>query len=206
MTSLLLAMALVGDAGAATHELSFNWSSLHAPDDNWDYYSDRESLNTWGLRAGFGLTDRLSVVAGWQHDVQGGTLYFDYGDDEWDAASVSLALTSNTWTVGPKYGVEVFPWLYPYATVQGALLWGTTKLDDDVEDDENMNELRASGLAPGALGALGLEFRALRVDRPVRPAVFAEFGYGWMAPLQQGDLGELTFRGFYANWGLGARF
>lgn len=199
----LLSIASPAAEAAGQDELSFSWGSLGAPDEGWALFSDRDRLDSVGLRGGYGITPALSAVAGWQYAFDGGDLWTWDGEDDGAAA---VALTTHRFTLGPKARYELLPWLVPYATVQGALIWGRARLDDDLSDDENLNQLRAGGVAPGALGALGLDLVAFSTDRPVRPAFGVELGYGWVAPLALDPLGELEFRGFYANWSLGARF
>lgn len=207
LAPILLTLSLgAAEAAGNGSELTFQWGQLGAPDEHWGLFSDRDAVHSLGLRAGYGITPHLGVVASWQHSVDGGTVWAGGYDYEGDESSFNLALASNRFSLGPKARFEVFPWLVPYATVQGALLWGSVKLDDDLDDDENLNQIRESGLAPGALGALGLEFVFRRSDRAVRPALGFEAGYGWMAPLTLEPMGELEFHGFYGSGTLGLRF
>jgi hypothetical protein len=108
--------------------------------------------------------------------------------------------------VGPKLSLDAISWLKPYVTVQGTFLWGTVKLDDDPSDDENLNELRRSGVTGGGQAALGLDLVLLGETRTVRPTIGFEAGYGWLAPLTLGDMGSLRFRGFHSDFTVGARF
>lgn len=207
-TNLLLPILLQSSpALAGGSELSFSWGRLGAPDDNWELLSYDEQLRSVGVRAGYGLNDHLSVVAGWQWAMDGGAFYSqsDY-DEDYESESFNLALTTNRFSVGPKARVEVFPWFVPYATVQASLLVGSLRLDDDLESDDNLNQIRSNALAPGAVGALGLELIARRSDRMIRPALGFEAGYGWMASLNLDPVGDMAFRGFYGSWTLGARF
>lgn len=208
--NLLLPLLLQSSpALAGGSELSFNWGRLGAPDDNWGLLSYNDQLRTVGVRAGYGLNDHLSVVAGWQRGSDGGAYYAGDDDDyyyEYDTSSFNMALTTNRLSVGPKARVEIFPWFVPYATVQASLLVGSLRLDDDLDSDENLNQIRSNALAPGAVGAAGLELIARRSDRLIRPALGFEAGYGWMASLNLDPVGDMAFRGFYGSWTLGARF
>ena len=117
-----------------------------------------------------------------------------------------MALRLHQIGVGPKLDVEVWPWLHPYVTAQFLGLVGALRLDDAPYDDNNPNELREYGFAPGGVAAAGFDLVFLRADRAVRPATNLELGYAYEAPLALGDMGSLDFRGFYLRWGVGARF
>ena len=198
---LMLNVASAGDGG----EISFNWGQLGAHDDSWELFSDNDQLRTVGLRLGYGINQHLSVVGGWQHAFDGGSLWVE-SEDDFDEGELRLSLATNRFAVGPKARLEIFPWLVPYATVQGTMLWGAAKFDDDPGDDENLNQIRASGLAFGGVGALGVELVARPEDKLLRPAFGFEAGYGWLSPLELDQLGQLDFRGFYGSWTLGLRF
>lgn len=199
MFALLL---LAHTVQAAGNEVSVSLSTLSTPYDHWDYLSGRDGLRGWGLRGGYGLGDHTTIVLGWQHGADGGDLYAG-SDEEQD---LRMALYTNRFSLGPKLDIQPLTWLHPYATAQATVLWGALKMDDDLQDDENPNQIRENGLAPGGLAALGLDFIPARVDRTVRPAMSLELGYALTVPLELGDLGEIPFRGFYVDWGVGVRF
>lgn len=205
--SLLLSLFL-NPAHAASDELNFELGQFGAQDASWDMFSDRTHVGSWGFRGGKSLGNFTTIVLSWQHSMDGGAVGEDYDYDE-DSVSFSpwyLALTTNQLAVGPKFDLEVFPWLHPYGTVQAMGWLGTVRMDEDIEDDENPNEIAKTGFAPGGIAALGLDLIPLRADRKVRPATYVEAGYGYALPMKVGDLGEVQFSGFYLHWGVGARF
>jgi len=208
-TLMFTILAAVGGSARAAgdNELSLSVGRIGAPDDNWQMFSDEDGLSSVGVRAGYGFSPSLAVVLDWQHGVEGGGLetYAGY-DEDYDYSYGNLAITTNAWSVGPKLSLDAISWLKPYATVQGTFLWGTVKLDDDPGDDENLNELRRSGVTGGASAALGLDLVLLSEQRTIRPAIGFEAGYGWLAPLGLGDMGQLRFRGFHSDFTVGARF
>lgn len=213
MLATFLLPALLGATASAGNgsEISLAWSRLNSPDDSWSAISDDDLLHASGLRVGYGLSPHFSVLAGWQRGLDGGAIWAGEGDDDYDYyendwGDAELSLATHRFSLGPKARVELFPWFVPYATVQGALLWGTMKIDDDLEDDENLNQIRSGGLSPGVLGTAGVEIVLLRSDRLIRPALGFEAGYGWLAPLRLEPAGALDFHGFTASWTVGARF
>lgn len=207
--SLMLLGAL--SANAANHEVNLELGRLGTHGEDFAVLDQYGTMPSLGLRGGYALTDRVTLVADWQRSRIGGTLeaynYDDEGDDyESEYAELGLALGVNQMGLGAKYDLEVFPWLHPYGTAQFLGALGVLRLDDETDDDDNENQLTRTGFAPGGVAALGIDLIPLRADRAVRPATHLEMGYAYLAPMKLGDTGDLDFRGFYLRWGVGARF
>ena len=215
LATTLLGALLVGPAAqAAGNEISFELGSFGAHDPNWELFSNDEQLVTWGFRGGYAITPNLAVIATWQHGAWGGGLdiygessYYD-DDDEYyyEDTSLNLAFTANQFGVGPKYDVELFSWLRPYATAQFIAFLGTVRMDEDEDHDDNINQYKTSGFSPAGMAALGIDFIPVRPRRTGSLATYLEMGYGYAAPMKLGDLGQLSFNGFALRWGVGARF
>lgn len=208
-STLMLTLLTATDGralAAGNNELSFSVASIGVPDDNWDLFSDNDGLRTLGGRVGYGLSPSLAVVLDWQHGVEGSSFESYGGYDDYYDVSGKMAITTNAWSVGPKLSLDAISWLRPYVTVQGTFLWGTVKLDDDTSDDENLNQLRRSGVTGGGVAAAGVDLVLLSEQRRIRPAIGFEAGYGWLAPLKLGDMGSLAMRGFHSDLTVGARF
>ena len=196
MFAMLCASAL-----AAEREVDLELGWLGAEDPAYDLFSEADSLSTWGVRAGWPVMDRLAVVGGWQHGASGMTL--QSGED----LEIATGLWSNAASLGVKADVSMTRWLSLYATVQGAGLFQLARMDDDPEDDENAGQVEAHGFAPGAYAALGPEFLIpLGKDKERSLALYAEFGYGWLAPMELGDFGRIQYMGFSGRLGTGVRF
>lgn len=207
VSTLLTMLSLAAPASAGSNELSFELGALHSGDRNWDLFSDGSMLSGLGARAGYGVNDWLTVVASWQTARDGSTLSVELSeDDNYDVQETMLSLRTHSFSLGPKFKWDLFPWLHPYATVQGMALLGTLRLDDDEAHDDNLNQVKTSAVAGGGMGALGLELVLLREDRPLRPATYLEMGYGRTANLNFEDVGSLGFGGFALRWGVGVRF
>lgn len=160
ITSLL---AFSGVAQAAQHEVSFELGSLATPDPTWDLFSYGLASSTVGVRLGYGLDERITILASWHHDAQGGEADINYEDDWSYDSGFGLAFYGNTFAAGPKFHHAVKPWLAPYATAQLMLVHGQIKLDDNIYDDENANQMRYSSMAPGGLVTAGVDVMPLRI-------------------------------------------
>lgn len=207
VSTLLTLAALSAPASAGTNELAFELGALGSSDRNWDLFSDGPLLSSMGLRAGYGVNDWLTVVGTWQTARDGSVLYIEsYDANEYLDQDALLSLRTNQLSLGPKFSLDLFSWLHPYATVQGLALLGTVRMDDDAQHDDNLNQYKSSAVTGGGFAALGLDFILLREDRPIRPATYLEMGYGRTANLAFDDIGTLGFGGFALRWGVGARF
>ena len=138
---------------------------------------------------------------------------------ERDEAALITGFTGQQFTVGPKLRVEPKPWLGAYVTAQGLAFRGTSRLDDRPEKDENRNQLKAAAWAPGFITAAGVEVNPQLSALPVQLSSFLEMGYNWTGALKLTDeniaangtnepasMGELTFRGYYVQAGVGIKF
>ena len=230
----LLSLLLFGGAAhAASNEIGLELGSFGAHDPSWAMFSNNEQLGTFGARAGVRLTDRIGIVASWHNRKKGGSLdlggdyYYDSSyDSSYDSgytdssgyASINTAFVANQLMVGPKADIELLPSLLPYVTVQAVGMFGTMRLDDDLDHDDNANQLTFHGFAPGAYGALGLDFVPTKRHNKVRFATYAEAGYGWQAPMALKDkagkdgkggsasIGNVQFSGFAMRFGVGLHF
>ena len=212
---MTLILAFLTPAFAVDHEIDVEAGWLNAPDSGWSRFSERPSLMTIGVRGGFALTDRLALVAGWQHGGDGvsvttdGYEYdydydYDYGDDT-SGSTFTSAFTGEQFTLGAKVDIEPFPWFRPYVAAQGALLVATARFDEDLSTDDNVTQRRETGLTGGFVASLGLEFPIAVVDG-LAIAPYAEGGYAWYAPVALSDVGSLSFHGFSGRAGVGLRF
>ncbi|MES2640293.1 MAG: hypothetical protein V4850_12440 [Myxococcota bacterium] len=206
-TLLSLLCAAVSPAAAATHEVSFELGWLGANDPAWDTFSAADSLNSFGLRAGFAVHPNVAVIAGWQHATHGADVYSESDGDDYNSQqdSFQTAMYTDQITVGSKADVKVFKWLHPYVTAQVVGMRGLARLDDDRNDDENLTQIQRAGLTGGFLAGGGLDF-LIPVRDNVSIAPYVEVGYGWLAPMAFQDLGTVQFSGFSGRAGVGVRF
>ena len=132
-------------------------------------------------------------------------------------AALVAAFTGQQITLGPKLRMDRRGVFSPYVVAQGMAFIGTSRLDDAPSTEDNVNELRMRGWAPGFVAAGGVE--AAPTLGPVYLTRFLEMGYNWTAQLELRDeavrengtnepalMGDLAFRGFYVQLGLGLRF
>jgi len=207
-----------------TRELHLVTGSYGTGDRHFDFYSPNAAIGASGARLTLGLKGPWSVVAGYTRR----TVVSEYFDSlvessnealDRDDAALIAGFTGQQVTFGPKVQLDHTPSFGTYLTAQGLAFMGTSRLDDDPTSDENRNQLKSFGWAPGFVTAVGVAYHP-KVDRiPFQPSTFLEMGYNWTAQLELTDenvtqhgtnepasLGELSFRGFYVQAGLGFQF
>jgi hypothetical protein len=201
-------LALVTTALAASNEVDLEVGLLGSGDPTFDRVSEGDVLATYGLRVGVKLHQNVAAIAGWQHGQTGSQLS-TYGDTDYDGSgttSLRAAYFGDVFTLGAKGDIRVNEWFYPYVTVQGALERGLVRVDDDASTDENIGQVKQAGVTGGFVAAVGAESPVALGDGGVAIAPYVEVGYGWLAPLQLGDMGSLKLGGVAARVGLGVRF
>lgn len=206
---LITALLSLGQARAADREVSLELGRMGAPSPGWDLFNqDSGQVGTWGVRAGMPVAEHVTALASWNHGVFGGEVWPGDGD-----SSFMAAFTADEFTLGVKAGLPIADWCQGYGTVQALAFRGRMRFDDDAEDRNNPDQLKASALAPGGIAALGAELYLLPSKFSVRPATYLEAGYAQAAKLsftadQAGGapIGDLVFKGFYLHWGMGVRF
>lgn len=219
MLSTLLPLLFSAPAAhAADHELSAEWSMMGATDDRFDLVHDRDRISTFGLRGAVAVHDRVSIVGGWHHGAWGSDveMYGEGDDGDWDYRVMGAAYKGNRFVLGPKVDIPAVEYFTPYATVQGVLMVGNLLVDEDPEQEDELNELRATGIQPGGLGALGFDIVPYRAGR-LGVGFHVEGGYVLTAvgaykaevPTNENSTVELSrwgFGGFYVNTGIGVYF
>lgn len=213
LTALTAAiLAASAPAAAADHQVDLDLGVQGAGYDNedWDLFSDSDALSTYGARVGVALGEHLSVLVGYQRGVTGAEIYQDsyWEDDGVDAPGDEFvaAYYSHTLALGPKLSARASRVLSPYGTLLLTGQYATVRLDADPVIDDDATQLTATGMAPGAVAAAGLDVALPFKQRAWTPATFAELGYGHTLALDFDSLGELSFSGVYLRWGVGVRF
>ncbi len=208
----LAALALPSTALAADHEISLELGTTgHGPDDNWFLFDDdNDQLESYGLRLGFAVHERVSVIGGWHHGSSGTRVELgDEGatyDEEGMYANLGVAYYADTFSLGAKADWGLTTWFHPYATLQALGIRSVVRVDDAPRDDENLNQLQRSAFSPGGAAAGGVEFRIPMNHNEWALATHAELGYHLATRAGFDELGSLGNRGLVFRWGLGARF
>lgn len=180
-------------------EADFELGTIAAPDATFDAFSEADSLSTLGLRVGYRVMPRLTVLLDWQHGSRELRTWLPT-DGEFVAA-----FSGDQIGLGAKGDLRVNPWFYPYVTAQGVLLVAGTRLDDDLDHNDNLSQTQANGVGGGIYSAVGMEFRIPMGSTPAMLAPYAEGGYGYLAPANLGEAGAIGFSGFTGRLGLGVR-
>jgi hypothetical protein len=228
MSSLITIAALAATlpvaqaADRAPRSAHFVFSSYHVDDEAFDLYSPNDALGSMGLRLEQHLRGPLSLVGSYSRR-RVASEYFDSlvnsGKDPSDTEEAALvaSFAGQQITLGPKLRHDFGPAFSVYAVGQGLAFVGTTRIDDDPTADDNPSELTMRAWAPGFVAAGGVEFAPKIGSVPL--STFLEMGYNWTAQMDFNDpnirengtnepasMGDLAFRGFYVQLGVGVRF
>jgi len=195
--------------------------AYHTSDDAFNLYSPNDALASPGIRLERDIRGPVSLVGTYTRK-RVASEYFESlvennGDPDREEAALVAAFIGQQVTFGPKVRFTRSHALSPYLAAKGLAFFGTSRLDDAPEVEDNANELKARGWAPGFVAAGGVEF-APNVGA-FTPTAFMEMGYNWTAQLELRDeniaehgtnepalMGDMAFRGFYIQLGMGLRF
>lgn len=196
LLSLLSANAL-----AADNEVVFSVGSLTTTDVGWTQFSNNATPTYFSLRAATPLSERLSAVVDYRPQYKGVALA--------DGFSITrTAYTQHLGALGFKANLPIhsdIP-LVPYGVVEGVMMLGLMKLDDDRTDRDNPNQVRANAVTAGGYGAIGIDGVAPRGDFRVGFVGHIELGYLVHGPMDMGAVGTLRPQGVVFRVGAGLRF
>lgn len=211
LTALLAGTALAGSADGIDHEVSYEISGLNTSDPTFEVFSDSDLLSAPGIRLGYGISENLTVVGGWnlgryrsefEVDADSGYTVFD------------VNLTTHQLRLGAKADLQVLHWLRPYVTLQGIGMLGRLSIDEYPGDDDD-EIIRYGDTAFGGLAAAGIDLVPGDSSNRLHVGGYLEMGYGRVLPMQFEDtdsgnaaieIGDLDFQGFAINAGVGVRF
>lgn len=200
IAALGLLVAAPAHADGIDGEISLELGTLRNSDQAFDLFSENNAMPSRGVRLGLGLSDELTIVAGWHRVSRGATLYLGEGSE------IRSAFFADEFTLGPKLGKLLGDVAFPYVTTQAMAFRGVMKLDDDPSTRHNPGQLQESAITPGVLGLGGIEFRSPTETSDLAVAFFLEMGYGWVARGAYGDFGTMKPGGFALRSGVGLRF
>lgn len=172
-----------------------------------------DALATYGLRMVYDLErwPALDVTAGLRFSerrtsvmIYDNVSYEDVGQFEsrWfhNTAALGLRLQGHT-------GWEGFQ---PYVRGMGSLETGVLRLDEDLDDKENVNRLREVALAPGVELVAGVDIVTapfgMDVGPDISPVLYLETGWNRTGLFDLEEVGEMRFGGFVIRGGVGVAF
>ncbi len=202
----LAALMLTTPALAADHEIAVELGTLANQDADYNVYTSKNAMPSWGLRGAFAFHDRLAVSAGWHRVRRGADLYAPNSDGFSDTAIGRAAFTANELTLGLRADVEIAQVILPYVHVHGLLLQGTSRFDDDPEDEDSPGQVKTTAMAAGLMPMGGVELRIPLGDAPFTVGWHMEAGYGWVSRLDFDELGDMSPGGFALRSGVGVKF
>lgn len=207
MIPLLLSLA----QAAPTSSLALDVGRLDSPHRAQQMLGG-DALATYGFRYVHDLERWrfLDVTAGLRFSERRvtNTLYSNGGLSEqsfetrWfhNTAAVGLRLQGHT-------GWEGFQ---PYARAQFTVDTGVLRLDEDLDDKDNVNRIRKIGVAPGAELVAGVDILTMPfgmdVGPDISPVVYLEMGWNRTALMDLDEVGEIRFGGYVVRTGIGLAF
>jgi len=202
------ALALLPAAEAAENQIDLSFGSQTTNDDGWEVVGDGYAHQDIGGRVGVALGEHLSILGSYRYGAGGNTVYNDEWEEDTNAPGDEFLAASylHALTVGPKLSGRVNRFFSAYGTAQLSGHLATIRVDADPILDDDATQLQERGLAPGILGAAGLEANLPFNQRSWTPAAYLEMGYGHTLAMKFDTFGEMNFSGFYASWGVGVRF
>lgn len=166
---------------------------------------------TVALSGRYHLTRWIGLDLALVHARSGGNREFydesaDYYEDEdYAYESVHTTLWTERLDLGVALEVPVTVWFHPYARVAAVGAINVARLDEDVSDPTNLNQLSQVGFDGGGYVGGGLAF-PIPVKHQVRIVPSVEAGYSALTPVGLGDLGSLADSGFTARFAWGVSF
>ena len=170
---------LSSHAYAADHEASIAIGSFTNTDNQYSLYSNNDNMVSWGLRGGYAVHKRLSVIGTYHHHQTGAEVYSN-AEDQYTSHFVA-AYSSDIFGIGVKADVEPWKVLQCYVSAQGLLYRANIKLDEDANSRTNAGQIKASGISAGAQVMGGLELKIHMKTLPFHIGWYTEFGYGVIA-------------------------
>ena len=161
-------------------------------------------ITSWGLRASYRVKPWLVPFVGLSmtEDTQAHAITSAWGDATTEFVT-GLYQTQvfvgvkPTWSMNRHFGA--------YGLLQAQGLFGTLRIDDDPDDDENLGQVEAEGFAPGATLGAGVE-AFVPTAGAVLVAFYLEFGYSAYEPLSLSDIATIDASGVAVRAGAGVRF
>lgn len=215
MRVTVLSAFLASSAWAADKEISLDTGILGVSSQAWNTIGG--SPVTVGLSAGVDIAPGLTAIGSVQWSLSGAENQFSnqWWEDDQVGASVSppgsegyiAALRVIQVQGGVRSDILQNSWVRPYGAAKVSASLGSLRLDDDSEDKDNVNQIKAAGMSIGGIAAVGAA-----IERPRKQAgPFAirgevEAGYGFGTALKFDEIGELSMSGIHMRMGVGLRF
>jgi hypothetical protein len=179
----------------------------------YDFFADGIFMTSVGLRGQVPLIDptaylELSVIGGWHGNWSGARVdsNLESPDGGWVDQDFHTSFSAQEFTVGPKLAANVRDIFYPYVALQGLMMTGSMALDDDIDSDDNAGEFSRLAVTGGLVALGGMEFQIPVGRSGVSVSLFTEAGYGYAAPWNFSDFGQMQAGGLVLRTGAGIRF
>jgi hypothetical protein len=214
MKATILSAFLASNAWAGDKEISLDTGSLLASSAAWDVVGGNP-MATVGISGGWDIAPGLTAVGGLNWSRSGATNHFgnQWWEDDGDVVEAPgsegyiAALRVIQLHAGVRSDILQNLWARPFGVAKMSASMGSLHLDDDPDDKDNVNQVKASGMSIGAIAAVGVA-----VERPRKKAgPYAvrgelEAGYGFGTALKFDQIGKLGMSGMHMRMGIGLRF
>ena len=214
MKATVLSAFLASNAWAGDKEISLDAGSLLASSDAWGVVGGNP-MSTVGISGGWDIAPGLTAVGGVNWSRSGATNHFgnQWWEDDGDVESAPgtegyiAALRVVQLQAGVRSDIRQNSWVRPFGVAKMSASIGSLRLDDDPNDKDNVNQVKASGMSIGGIAAVGVA-----VEKPRKKAgPFAvrgelEAGYGLGTSLKFDEIGKLGMSGMHMRLGIGLRF
>lgn len=165
---------------------------------------------TIGLSARCFFTRAIGIDIALTHSLDGGSRYsYNYSEESdyyyEDGLSVSTTLATERLDLGIRAEAPLLSWFHPYAKVAAVGALSVARLDEDVNDPENLTQLTQVGFNGGGYFAGGLAF-PIHVKNQVHIVPSLELGYSALTPIGLGDIGSLAQSGVTFRFASGVAF
>ena len=159
---------------AADHELSVEFGTFGNNDETYRLFSQSDAMTSWGVRGGYAVHDRVSLIASYHHHQRGAMASIS---DHWDD-TFQTAYFAELIGVGAKADIQPLKWLQFYSAVQGLVYIGTARFDAEPNSRTNIGQFTATSAAIGGQWTAGTELKFGLKKSTIGLAWHIEGGYG----------------------------
>lgn len=180
-------------------EVSAQFAGIAVEDSTWGRLTPGGTL-AWGVDAGYHVLPWLTPYVAVAFNEGGMEIETDGGAD------FQTAFDQVHGRVGARAAWIPSPWVNLYGAAHAQVLYGSLRIDDDPDDDENPGQLTYSGLTGGGGLSVGVQAVAPTGSRNVNLLFHLEAGYVLYAPLTLEQVAVADPSGVSVRGGMGVKF
>ena len=109
--------------------------------------------------------------------------------------------------LGTRFQMKFVPRVYGYAKAGGVIGLGSLRFAADLEEEDPISSVKASGSSFGGVASLGVMYRSKPVMQRLQLQAYLEVGYAHQSEIEfSKDTGSVQLQGVHSSLGLGIRF